>query len=190
MGYKLIDLFSGAGGMTLGFVDNEFCGGFDPVLAVDNDLSATHTHERNFKARAICGNIEVWLENANDIPKADVVIGGPPCQGFSLLNKQRAGDERRALWEPFLDVVERSGARVFVMENVTELLRSDEFQDIRRRAARMGFEVSAEILNAADYGAPQTRRRTIVLGTKGVLHPSFPPIPTHSKSGQVSGLPL
>lgn len=189
MSYKLIDLFAGAGGMTLGFTDPDFCGGFDPILAVDNDAAATKTHERNFKSRAICGNIEVWLENTREVPAADVVIGGPPCQGFSLLNKQRQGDARRALWEPFLDVVERSGARVFVMENVSELLRSDEFLAIRRRAIRMGFEVSADILNTADYGAPQTRKRTIILGTKDIRHPCFPPPPTHSKFSAEQGLP-
>ncbi len=110
----------------------------------------------------------------NKVPKADVVIGGPPCQGFSLLNKNRSNDKRRALWEPFLDVVEASGARMFVMENVAELLASDEFKRIRKRAARLGFEVKAEVLNAADYGAPQTRRRTIAVGWKTSTSPAFP----------------
>lgn len=150
--------------MTLGFASKDFCGGFQPILAVDNDESSGRTHEANFPTgRIVTENIEEWLTHAA-VPRADVVIGGPPCQGFSLLNKKRLRDERRALWEPFLDVVERSGARVFVMENVAELYRSPELQRIVRRAEGMGFNVIAQILNSADYGAPQTRRRTIVLG--------------------------
>jgi len=189
MTWKLIDLFCGAGGMSLGFADARFCGGFECVLAVDNDAAALKTHERNFGGESVCGNIETWLETA-EVPQADVVIGGPPCQGFSLLNKNRDGDARRALWEPFLDVAVRSGARVFIMENVAELYRSPELEDIRARAARDGFRTEAAILNAADYGAPQTRRRTIVIGWKlGVWQPEFPPLKTHAEKGTDSNLP-
>lgn len=189
MTWRLIDLFCGAGGMSLGFADPRFCGGFRNVLAVDNDAAAIATHEHNFGGTSVCGNIETWLEKA-EVPHADVVIGGPPCQGFSLLNKKRDGDARRALWEPYLDVVARSGARVFVMENVAELFRSDELGDIRARAKGLGFQTEAAILNAADYGAPQTRRRTIVLGWKeGLWQPQFPPLKTHAEPGLDSNLP-
>jgi len=182
MKYKLIDLFCGAGGMSLGFVDPKFCGGFECVLAVDNDEAALTTHHANFGGKVVCGNIEDWLESDPRIPKADVVIGGPPCQGFSLLNKKRAGDQRRALWEPYLDVVERCGAKLFVMENVSELYRSEELAQIQRRARRMGFNTHAGILNAADFGAPQTRKRTVVVGWRErVLDaPMFPPRQTHA----------
>src|SRR5258708_8388297 len=179
--YKIIDLFSGAGGMSLGFVDPRFCGGFSCVLAVDNDAAALATHHANFGGKVVCGNIEDWLEEHLRIPKADIVIGGPPCQGFSLLNKKRSGDYRGALWEPYLDVVERCGARLFIMENVTELYRSEELARIRRRAQRMGFMTRATILNAADYGAPQTRKRNVVVGwrEKEVAEPVFTPPQTH-----------
>ncbi len=189
MSLKLIDLFCGAGGMSLGFVDPRFCGGFETVLAVDNDAAALKTHEANFGGESVCGNIETWLNDAV-VPAADVVIGGPPCQGFSLLNKKRDGDARRALWEPFLDVAARSGARVFIMENVAELYRSPELDAIRARAARDGFRTDAAILTAADYGAPQTRRRTIVIGWKpGSWKPEFPPLKTHSEPGAADNLP-
>lgn len=188
MTLKLIDLFSGAGGMSLGFVDRRFGGGFRSVLAVDNDAAAMKTHGTNFNGKSICANIEEWLTNAK-VPKADVVIGGPPCQGFSLLNKRRTGDRRRELWEPFLEVAERSGASVFVMENVAELYRSPELLQIRERAADYGFKTVAAVLNAADYGAPQTRRRTIVIGSRnGTWEPSFPPMPTHAAPGLDSNL--
>lgn len=150
--------------MTLGFTDPRYCGRFNNVLAVDNDHASIRTHEANFTGETVEGNIETWLATAPTIPASDVVIGGPPCQGFSLLNKNRNGDARRALWEPYLDVVRLSNAKVFVMENVSELFRSDELIQIRERAEKMGFETDAAVLNTADYGAPQQRRRTIVLG--------------------------
>jgi len=190
MTYKLIDLFCGAGGMSLGFIDPRFCGGFECVLAVDNDAAALETHAANFGGNVVSGNIEDWLDRNPLIPKADVVIGGPPCQGFSLLNKNRAGDDRRALWEPYLDVVERCGAKIFVMENVSELYRSEELAQIERRARRMGFKTHASILNAADYGAPQTRKRTLVIGWRAsVAEPTFPPRQTHAAPDLKTKLP-
>jgi DNA (cytosine-5)-methyltransferase 1 len=180
MTLRLIDLFSGAGGMSLGFCDKQFCGGFETILAIDNDAAAVKTHALNFSGRAVQANIEEWLLN-NEVPQADVVIGGPPCQGFSLLNKKRDGDARRALWEPFIEIAERSGARVFVMENVAELYRSPERQLIEAKAAQHGFRTQAAILNAADYGAPQTRKRTIILGWREANNlPSFPPLASHA----------
>lgn len=183
--YRLIDLFSGAGGMTLGFTDDRFCGGFECVLSVDNDAAAMATHKAAYAAPGIVGNIEDWLESNPDIPQADVVIGGPPCQGFSLLNKNRVGDGRRALWEPYMDVVERCGATMFVMENVPELLRSFEFNDVAKRAKKMGFSLIHDVVNAADYGAPQTRKRAIIIGwKKGSAGVPTLPQQTHSKDGK------
>lgn len=182
--HNLIDLFSGAGGMTLGFTGKDFSGRFKSVFAIDNDKAAVATYKKNFGDHAFHGDIEAWLAEAT-IPKADVVIGGPPCQGFSLLNKKRQGDARRALWEPYLDIVEASEASVFVMENVTGLLRSPEFVDICNRASQLGFEMlNPTILNTADYGVPQTRKRTIAIGIKrdhfpDVDLPCFPPERTH-----------
>jgi DNA (cytosine-5)-methyltransferase 1 len=189
MPYRLIDLFSGAGGMTLGFVDPRYSGKFKNVLAVDNDRASIETHEENFEGKTVLGNIEEWLLNDPSIPSADVVIGGPPCQGFSLLNKNRDGDQRRALWEPYLDVVKLSGARIFVMENVAELYKSEEIKQIQRRAKELGFDTEAAVLNTANYGTPQQRKRTIILGWKDNLGltPEFPPAPTHGDSK--SGLP-
>lgn len=187
--YRLIDLFAGAGGMTLGFVDPRFTGGFRCVLSVDNDPAAMATHKQAFDAPGITGNIEEWLLTNPEIPAADVVIGGPPCQGFSLLNKNRVGDQRRALWEPYLDVVERSGARMFIMENVPELLRSDEFLLIAARVRGMGFEIVHDVLNAADYGAPQARRRAVIIGWKTDSLPTAAlPVKTHSNNANKDGL--
>jgi DNA (cytosine-5)-methyltransferase 1 len=191
MTYRLIDLFCGAGGMSLGFTDDRFCGGFECVLAVDNDDAALATHHANFGGKIVSGNIEDWLEEDPRIPKADVVIGGPPCQGFSLLNKKRDGDHRRALWEPYLDVVERCGAKIFVMENVSELYRSEELQQIKRRARHIGFKTSEAILNTADFGVPQTRKRTVIVGWRenNGSEPLFPPRASHAAPEQKLSLP-
>ncbi len=191
MAYRLIDLFSGAGGMTLGFTDDRFGGDFESVWAVDLDSAAVATYRKNFCDHADCADIEEWLEAGKPIPEADVVIGGPPCQGFSLLNKGRIGDRRRALWQPFMDVVERSGARAFVIENVAELLSSPEADAIEARAAKMGFSIVRDVLMAADYGVPQTRRRAVIVGWKRHIcgEPIFPPLATHAAPSAGSNLP-
>lgn len=189
---RLIDLFAGAGGLTLGFTDKNFCGHFKCTLSVDNNKAAVETHIKMFGQHSICANIEEWLDSNPIIPKADIVIGGPPCQGFSLLNKKRNEDERRALWEPFMDVVERSGAACFVIENVTGLLKSPEFEAIKERAEKLKFHISALILNAADYGTPQVRHRTIIVGwshNKFIDKLEFPPHKTHAKKDSGSTLP-
>ena len=195
--HKLIDLFCGAGGMSLGFVDDRFAGGFESVFAIDNESAAVDTYNENFCQRdrhCVEGNVEDWLK-VGRVPRADVVIGGPPCQGFSLLNKKRKGDSRRALWEPYLDIVERSGASVFVMENVPGLLKSHEFALICERSKQMGFEMlQPDVLNMADYGVPQTRKRAIAIGFKesefdAALLDAFPPPQTHAAPSEQSALP-
>lgn len=194
--YRIIDLFCGAGGMTLGFVDSDYCGKFESIAAIDNDKAAVDTYNANFGdgTHAVHANAEDWL-SSDGVPSCDVVIGGPPCQGFSLLNKKRNGDSRRALWEPYMDIVEKSGASVFVMENVPGLLKSIEFTDIVGRAEELGFEMMApNILNTADYGVPQIRRRAIAIGLRASEFrkadlPKFPPAPTHRSPSISSELP-
>jgi len=187
---RIIDLFSGAGGLTLGFVDDRFDGRFESVMAVDNDAASIATYSRNFGEHGVCADIED-LVKSGAFPPADVVIGGPPCQGFSLLNKNRRGDVRRALWEPFLDVVQQSKARCFVIENVRWLATAPELDDIQRRARALGFKTHVAVLNAADYGVPQARYRAVVVGTKtGAVRPiEFPPMPTHRAPGELGNLP-
>ena len=181
--YKLLDLFSGCGGMTLGFTDPRFGGGFKSVFAIDWEKAAADSYSLNFGPHAVCGDIEEWASGNYAVPKADIVVGGPPCQGFSLLNKGRIGDSRRALWQPYLDLVEMCGASVFVIENVQWLLNSSEHGAIVKRARELGFRTTGALLNAADYGAPQTRIRAFILGWKCDLGENipFPPKPTHSR---------
>jgi len=176
---RLIDLFAGAGGMTAGFThfENHV---FEPVWANDFDAAAARTFERNF-GHMHHGDIVSLLEDPDIvIPEAEVVIGGPPCQGFSLLNKERIGDARRHLWIPFLEVVRRCDAAVFVMENVPQLIDSPEHEAIVERAESMGFLTKPAILCAADYGVPQTRYRAIIVGARDQSSLRFfPPTRTH-----------
>ncbi len=182
--FRLIDLFAGAGGLTLGFTDVTTDGGdiaFLPVWANDFNADAAATYNANFDDHCTHGDIVDILEaSATAIPEADVVVGGPPCQGFSLLNKNRVADPRKQLWRPYMEVVERSGARAFVMENVRQLLTSAELHEIREEAERLGFEVASALLCAADYGVPQERYRAFVVGVRGASPAAaFPPKKTH-----------
>ncbi|PEH52018.1 DNA (cytosine-5-)-methyltransferase [Yersinia kristensenii] len=192
--FKVIDLFCGAGGLSAGFLKGKQANYFESILAIDNDTAAIKTYNANFGNHGVTANIDEWIEE-NEIPQADLVIGGPPCQGFSLLNKKRAGDHRRALWEPYMDIIEQSSASIFVMENVQGLLNSEEFADITARANELGFILlNPSLLNTADYGVPQTRKRVIAIGVKAELFdinqlPAFPPTPTHCSPDKNSALP-
>lgn len=164
--------------MTRGFEDS---GAFRSVFAVEFDRDAAATYAANFGEHVACGPIE----DVATFPGADVVIGGPPCQGFSPLNRAAVGFERRGLWTEYLRALEAVEPRAFVMENVPELLRSAEYTEFRRRAESLGFTVAGEILNAADFGVPQRRRRAIVIGTLGGADPW--PAPTHADPAPPQG---
>ena len=177
-----VDLFAGCGGMTRGFEDS---GAFRPAFAVEFDRDAAATYAANFGDHVACGRIE----DVAAFPAADVVIGGPPCQGFSPLNRAAVGFERRGLWTEYLRALEAAEPRAFVMENVPELLRSAEYAEFQRRAEALGFTVEGKILNAADFGVPQRRRRAIAIGTRTGAGPpaELPwPEPTHAQPNPLS----
>lgn len=185
--YRLVDLFAGAGGLTLGFT--QMLGHvFVPVWANDFNVYATRTYNANFGEHCTTDDIiEIVEKRINEIPKADVVIGGPPCQGFSLLNKQRDDDPRKQLWRPYLQIVKHTGAEIFVMENVPQLLGSAEHEQIADVAHSLGFKMAFAKLCAADYGVPQTRWRAFIIGCKFV-HPDefFPPKKTHQRPSDIN----
>jgi DNA (cytosine-5)-methyltransferase 1 len=177
---RFIDLFAGAGGFSLGF-KRAFTNDFVPVWANDNNTYAVATYNDNFGEHCVEGDIiDVLKDKKTYIPQSDVVIAGPPCQGFSLLNKNRSDDSRKHLWRPFLEVVERSGAQVFVMENVPQLLGSEEHQQIAEAARALGFQLASAKLHAADYGVPQLRQRAFIVACR-FTDPAefFPPPKTH-----------
>ena len=166
--YHIIDLFAGAGGFTLGFTHNSnLRHNFQPVWANDNNKNAVATYNANFGKHCVLGDIMDILNNPNiQIPKADIVIGGPPCQGFSLLNKKRKYDDKKQLWRPFIEVVDRANADIFIMENVTQLLGSLEHQQIITEANNLGFKLACHKLCAADFGVPQLRYRAFIISCR------------------------
>lgn len=157
--FTLADLFAGCGGMTRGFIDS---GSFESVFAVELDSDAVETYRRNFGDHVHEGGVETVAE----FPKVDVLIGGPPCQAFSLLNRESVGFARRELWREYARALEQTEASVFVMENVPQLLESDEYREFKRTAEALGYRVDQTVLNAADFGTPQTRRRAIAIGSR------------------------
>ncbi len=179
--YRLIDLFCGAGGMSLGF-SKRMGQPFEPIWANDMDRDCLQTYNANFGKHCLAGDInEILQSGGGEIGHADVVIGGPPCQGFSLLNKNRQNDPRKQLWRPFLEVVRISKADVFVMENVPQLLGTFEHGEIVGAAESLGFNIWFGKLCAADYGVPQVRWRAFIVGCR-FQDPRrfFPPRKTHS----------
>ncbi|MCL1870566.1 MAG: DNA cytosine methyltransferase [Promicromonosporaceae bacterium] len=172
---SVIDLFAGAGGLSLGF--HQGSNRFATTRAVEIDLAASATYAQNFGDVVYAGDIAAWLEDERT-PSADVVLGGPPCQGFSLIGKRDPLDLRNTLWRPYVEVVRRAMPRAFVMENVPALLRSGEyaaFVDTFASGELADYEIRVEILNAADFGAPQTRKRVIVIGVRrDIEHPGHP----------------
>lgn len=158
MRWRVLDLFAGCGGISSGF---EQTGAFMTVGAIEMDRDAAETYAQNFGIEVTYG----LIEKVREFPEADVLVGGPPCQGFSPLNRGGVGLERRALWREYLRALDQTDPRVFVMENVPELLRSGEFVLFKAAAEKRGYYVDGRVINMADHGVPQRRRRAIVLGS-------------------------
>jgi DNA (cytosine-5)-methyltransferase 1 len=161
----MVDLFCGAGGLTLGFTQ----AGFTSVLAVEKERDFAATYAANFGNHVLVEDIANIVEDGGINVKTDVVIGGPPCQGFSNLTGNKANDPRRAMWRFYMDVVEATDCKVFVCENVPNLLTAPEGHGIINRARQLGFHVGDDsfgILKASDFGVPQNRRRAIIIGSK------------------------
>lgn len=181
-----LDLFAGAGGLSLGFEQADM--GFFPVLAVEHDAAAAETFATNFGCDVHAGPIE----DLTDFPDARVIVGGPPCQGFSPLGRDRDAVSRarlNGLWQHYLRAVRQIQPEAFVVENVPEFLKSAEFQVLLRTLeedpAFSAYHPPAYgVLNAADYGVPQLRRRGIIVVSRiRDPRPMWPPEPTHTPDG-------
>lgn len=160
-----IDLFAGCGGLALGFCQE----GYEAVGAVEWEADPAETYRINIDQRITVADIASVIH----WPTADVVVGGPPCQGFSQLGTRDPNDERNRLWREYVRILDETAAEVFVMENVPQLLRSTQFQLFREQVEARGFKVLSRVLCAADYGVPQMRHRAIVIGSRLGL-PLFP----------------
>jgi DNA (cytosine-5)-methyltransferase 1 len=171
--FTTMDLFAGCGGLTCGFASADHpAARFVPVSAVEMDRDAAATYATNFGGHVFVGDIARWLQQ-EQLPSADVVVGGPPCQGFSALGKQDPSDPRNLLWSRYVDAVARVAPLYFVIENVPEFLRSSQFQDLVAETGPDGrlhdYQLEARVLLASDHGAAQNRRRAIVVGRRAGL---------------------
>lgn len=176
--FDLVDLFAGCGGMTQGFAET---GRFSPIQAVELDKMAAQTYAANFGPHVFAGDIRDWLKGS--IPEtADIVIGGPPCQGFSSLGKQDASDPRNVLWREFVHALTLVKPKAFVIENVPQFLNSPQYLDLVKEVSHNGllaeYEIEAFLLNAADFGVAQNRRRVFVIGRQRGTMPLGPPPPS------------
>lgn len=180
MGIKTISLFSGGGGLDLGFKQ----AGFDIVWANDIEKDAVLSYEANIGKHIILEDITKIDKSI--IPKADLLIGGPPCQSFSLVGKRQVDDDRGQLVWSYLDVISEVQPKCFVFENVTGLKSAKTkegnlvIEDLIKAFKEKGYTVSWQVINAADYGVPQRRKRVILVGVKGERKFQFPE-PTHDE---------
>lgn len=171
---RAISLFSGAGGMDLGFRK----AGFDVVWANDFNKAACDTYRANFGDEIHEGSLMDF--DYTTLPDCDLVFGGPPCQGFSVAGKMDPKDPRSKLVFEFQKVVAAKRPRYFVMENVAALARLGKFASVRKRLlaeyAKLGYSVAYEVLDSQYYATPQRRERLIMIGTRdgadGIRFPS------------------
>ena len=166
---KMVDLFCGAGGLSLGFTQEGF------VTCLANDIqdvcvdTYAHNHPETPRDRIVLGDIKEMVVDRIDVllkdSRVDIVVGGPPCQGFSMANRQRLIDDpRNKLYKNFVQAVEKVQPSFFVMENVKGMLsvKNQVIEDFES----VGYTVAARILNAKDFGVPQNRERLIYIGNR------------------------
>ena len=185
---KILSLFSGAGGLDLGLIQ----AGNTIVWANDFDKDAVATYKRNIGNHIVEGDIKnIKIE---ELPNADVVVGGFPCQGFSMANMRRnIQDERNLLYVFFYKTIKIKQPRFFIAENVKGILSLGGGSIVKQIVADFndaGYKVEVHKVNMADYGIPQNRERVIFIGQRNDLGDTMLfqfPQPTHSKDGV--GLP-
>ncbi|MBR3353505.1 DNA cytosine methyltransferase [Candidatus Saccharibacteria bacterium] len=187
MKYRVLDLFSGCGGLSYGFE----CAGFHIVAGVDNWEDSLVTYRANHK-----GSKGILLDLGNfdpaslhkEVGDVDVVIGGPPCQGFSLSGKRNPNDPRNKLYKGFVDVVKEFRPKAFILENVPNLasMAQGKIKDaIIKEFSELGYNVKYKVLLASDYGVPQNRRRVIFVGS--IYNDNYEyPTPTNNDDNRVT----
>lgn len=161
--YNLVSLFSGSGGLDLGF---QATNRVKILLANDNNPYACDSYRNNIGDHIVCGDIR----ELNEIPNANILIGGPPCQGFSTANPNRSFDDpRNWLFKEYARVLGQVNPDIFVMENVSGMVTLEKgsvLKLILTELSNQGYDVKYQILNAKNYETAQSRRRTIIVGTR------------------------
>lgn len=177
-----ISLFSGGGGLDLGFKR----AGFNLVYAIDIDKTAVDSYKKNVDSNIVLDDL--LTIDITKLPKAKVIIGGPPCQSFSLVGKRDVHDNRSDLVWRYLEIIDYVQPEYFVFENVIGLKSaktpkgSKVIDDLSEAFEKIGYTINIETLNAADYGVPQRRKRIIIVGSKSGEKFLFPET-SHNKDG-------
>jgi len=195
---KVLDLFCGCGGMSLGFEK----AGFNIVLGVDIWPPALKTFKNNHSnSRTICGDLSeispISIQNEYLQKGVDVIIGGPPCQGFSISGKRDINDPRNKLYQSFVSYVKHFKPKAFVMENVPNLVSMNKGlvkDEIIKEFESIGYNVTYKILLASDFGVPQNRKRVFFIGLLNAESDFIFPPATHeglkiTSSQAISDLP-
>jgi len=182
---KTVSLFSGCGGMDLGF----FWSGYQIVWANEIDSDAAETYRKNISQNII--NDDINNINITTIPDCDVILGGFPCQDFSIIWKRKGLDsERGNLYKKFVEVVQYKKPKIFIAENVKGLLSSNKgkaIETIIDDFSKCGYKTNADLYNFANYGTPQLRERVLIIGIrKDVPYYYKKPKPTHTPDQYVT----
>lgn len=166
--FTAISLFCGAGGLDIGFER----AGFKTIWANDFDKDACKTHSKWSTAEVICG--DVAKIDADDLPDADIILGGFPCQGFSLSGPRKIDDSRNVLYKHYVRIVKAKKPLMFVGENVKGLLTmggdGSIFDAIKHEFSECGYNVFHTLVNARDYEVPEDRERVIIVGFRKDLN--------------------
>lgn len=184
---RIVSLFSGAGGIDLGLIR----AGHAVIWANDVDLDSCETYKHNLGDHILCSDIKSVASET--IPESDLIVGGFPCQGFSVANKFRSvKDKRNELYEEMLRIIKDKQPKWFIAENVSGILSlggGKVFQMIIEDFQSAGYRVTYRLENMADFGVAQKRKRVLILGTRNdlpvqmdLIHPN----PTHSKNSNAS----
>lgn len=193
MTISTVDLFSGAGGFTEGFKKAD---GFETVLAIDSDQHAVKTFRHNHpEVNIVCEditNLSSTLLTTLIKKTVDVVIGGPPCQGFSLAGRRLPDDPKNQLFREYVRIVKMLKPEIIIFENVVGIVSMQGglvLEAICEEFSTMGYTVAFDILNAADYGVAQARPRFILIGRRSGGYIKMP-IPSHGVLGKNSTIDL
>jgi DNA (cytosine-5)-methyltransferase 1 len=159
----VLDLFAGCGGLSLGFESAGY-----KTVGFEMDLSASETYSVNLVGKCY----PIKLDLAFEYPEADIVIGGPPCQPFSVGGHQKGIEDARDGFPIFIDAIKKVRPKVFMFENVRGLLYTNKwyFELVTKELQKLGYIISYKLLNAVNFGVPQNRERLFVFGHRSDFH--------------------
>jgi DNA (cytosine-5)-methyltransferase 1 len=182
---KVVSLFSGCGGLDIGFAK----AGFTITYANDNDKTVWETYEKNHGIAV--DRRSLFKINSSEIPNADGIIGGPPCQSWSLAGKMRGiRDERGQLFHEYARVLRDKSPLFFLAENVPGIVSRThikEFKKLLSKLSGLGYNITYKLVDARNYGIPQERKRVIIVGYKKDLRLHFTfPAETHTRYGELT----